>query len=107
MRDAIVVFVTTSSKKEAQKIANALVKQKLAACVQILPQMESIYVWDKKTCRDKEFLLIIKSQKKLFSQLEKAILKLHSYKVPQMVALPIIQGHRPYLQWLKNSLHSK
>src|SRR3989338_9669952 len=101
MRDAIVVFVTTSSKKEAQKIANALVKQKLAACVQILPQMESIYIWEKKICRDKEFLVIIKSQKKLFLKLEKTILKLHSYKVPQIVALPIIKGHGPYLQWLK------
>ena len=106
MADIISVFVTTSSKKEAQKIANALVKQKLAACVQILPQMESIYIWEKKICRDKEFLVIIKSQKKLFLKLEKTILKLHSYKVPQIVALPIIKGHGPYLQWLKISLHS-
>ena len=107
MKDAISIFVTAASRKEAKKIANHLVQQKLAACVQVLPGMESTYAWKKKICYDREVLLIIKSRKQLFSRLEKAIRKLHSYDVPQIVALPIIQGSSAYLQWMKSNLISK
>ncbi len=107
MKDAISVLSTISSKKEAQNLAKVLVKEKLAACVQIVSGLESFYFWQGKLCQDKEFLLIIKSRRILFSKLVKAIKKHHSYEIPQILALPIVGSTASYFQWMKNSLASK
>jgi periplasmic divalent cation tolerance protein len=106
VKDAVTILMTTGSKMEAKKIATVLVKKKLAACVQVLPAIESVYRWKGKTCRDKEVLVIMKSRKKLFLRLQKEVVRLHSYDVPQLVALPIIKGLPSYLSWMKKNLTS-
>ncbi|MGC1394007.1 MAG: divalent-cation tolerance protein CutA [Coleofasciculaceae cyanobacterium] len=98
-----VVLVTASSQKEAETIASSLIETKLAACVNLLP-IHSIYTWQGKIHSDSEWQLIIKTDLSLFSQLEKKIRELHSYEVPEIIALPIIAGSQPYLQWISDHL---
>lgn len=100
----ISILSTVTSRKEAEEIATTLVKRGLAACVQIVPGLKSFYRWKGKFCRDAEYLLIIKSKASLFQKIEQAIRKLHSYEVPEIVALPILQGSQSYLKWLDESL---
>lgn len=98
--EPIVVFVTCGSEEEAQKIAHALVEEHLVACVNLIFPIRSIYRWEGKIWDEKEGLLIIKTQKKRFPELEKRIKSLHSYSVPEIITLPITDGSSPYLQWL-------
>ncbi|MBI2646745.1 MAG: divalent-cation tolerance protein CutA [Deltaproteobacteria bacterium] len=107
IKDAISVLSTIGSKKEAQALAKILIKEKLAACVQIVPGLESFYFWQNKLCQDKEVLVIIKTRRILFSKLVKTIKKNHSYEIPQILALPIVGATSSYFQWMKNSLASK
>ena len=93
--------MTASSHEEAENIAENLVSHKLAACVNILPNMKSFYWWDDKVCKDDELLLVAKIKTSLFKDLEKAVKKLHSYDVPEMILLPIENGSNTYLQWMK------
>ena len=101
MTDYGVVFMTASSYEEAENIAENLVSHKLAACVNILPNMKSFYWWDDKVCKDDELLLVAKIKTSLFKDLEKAVKKLHSYDVPEIILLPIENGSNAYLQWLE------
>ena len=101
MSDYSVVFMTASSHEEAENIAENLVSHKLAACVNILPNMKSFYWWDDKVCKDDELLLVAKIKTSLFKDLEKAVKKLHSYDVPEIILLPIENGSNTYLQWMK------
>jgi len=96
-----VVFMTASSHEEAENIAENLVSHKLAACVNILPNMKSFYRWEDKLCKDDELLLIAKIKTSLFKELEKAVKKLHSYDVPEIILLPIEDGSNTYLQWIE------
>jgi len=96
-----VVFMTVSSHEEAENIAENLVSHKLAACVNILPNMKSFYWWDDKVCKDDELLLVAKIKTSLFKDLEKAVKKLHSYVVPEIILLPIENGSNAYLQWME------
>jgi periplasmic divalent cation tolerance protein len=100
----IVILVTASSKKEAQKIAAVLIKQKLAACVNLVGKVDSIFFWENKLQKAKEFLLVIKSTRAKFGRIVKLIKSLHSYKVPEIIGLPIIVGDKPYLRWIDASL---
>lgn len=100
----IVIFVTASNKKEAQKIAARLIKNKLAACVNIAQEIESLFFWEAKIQKAKESLLIIKSTRAKFPRIVKLIKSLHSYKVPEIIALPIITGDKPYLGWIDASI---
>ena len=100
----IIVFVTTSNKKEAQKIAAGLIKQKLAACVNIVDKVDSLFFWEGKTQKAKESLLIIKSKKEKWGRLAKLVKSLHSYTVPEIIAIPIISGDKPYLRWIDATL---
>jgi periplasmic divalent cation tolerance protein len=102
MTPYISVFVTAPSGKIAVKISQSLIKEKLAACVNIIPKIRSFYTWKNKLCDDKEVLLIIKTNKKLFNKLSKHITSLHPYQTPEIIALPIAAGNRPYLAWLKS-----
>jgi len=98
-----VIFVTASHKKEANKIALALIKGKLAACVNILENVRSLFWWQGKVDSAKEALLIIKTRKALVPKLIKKVKSLHSYEVPEVIALPIICGNKEYLKWLNDS----
>ena len=102
--EAIVVFMTAANAEEAGRMAERLVEARLAACVQILPQMESIYRWQGKIERQKEVLLIAKTVTSKFAELETEVRALHSYKTPEIVAFPLTAGSEPYLQWLSASV---
>jgi periplasmic divalent cation tolerance protein len=100
MTDFVSVYVTAGSRDEAEKIARALVEEKLAACVNILPGVKSTYRWQGKIETTDEIVLIAKSRAALFPKLEKRVKELHSYECPCIVAWPVEAGHRPYLDWL-------
>ena len=101
----VLVLVTCGSAKEAKKIAEALVRGRLAACVNFLASpVESIYRWKGKVETAKEYLLLIKTSRGQFAALEKEIQRLHSYEVPEIIALPIVAGTKPYLEWLEASV---
>jgi periplasmic divalent cation tolerance protein len=94
------VHVTVKTMEEGRKIAKALVKRRLAACVNILPEMESHYWWKDKLEAEKEVLLLIKTKQSLMPELMKAVKKLHSYSIPEIIAVPITGGSRDYLEWI-------
>jgi periplasmic divalent cation tolerance protein len=98
----IVVFITASTEDEAVTIARALVEERLAGCVNIVRNIRSIYRWQGKIEDDKEVLMIAKTKNKLFKALEKKVKGLHSYTVPEIIALPILAGSNDYLKWLNN-----
>src|SRR6266576_921151 len=97
--EAIVVLMTAASSEEAARIAEVLVTQRLAACVQILPEMQSIYFWKNKVQHDREVLMIAKTVRANFAALEQQVRSLHSYETPEIVALPIAAGSEGYLEW--------
>mgnify|MGYP001566034037 FL=1 len=99
----IVVFVTAGSEKEAKKLALGLLKEKLAACVNIIDGVRSHFWWQGKIDKAKEALLIIKTRKALFNKLLKKVKSLHSYAVPEILALPVISGNKKYLDWIDDS----
>jgi len=99
----LVIFVTAANKKEAKKIASALIKEKLAACVNIIENVRSIFWWQDKIDMAQETLLIVKSRKALMNKLIKKVKSLHSYEVPEIIALPIISGDKKYLKWINES----
>jgi periplasmic divalent cation tolerance protein len=101
MTDYIVIFVTAGSDKEGEKIAQALLKEKLAACVNIVPGLKSVFRWKGKISTQEEVLLMIKTKDVLFEKLKKKIIELHSYQVPEIIALGILAGYEKYLDWLK------
>jgi periplasmic divalent cation tolerance protein len=102
--DKVVIFVTVASLGEGKKIARHLVETQLAACVNILQSMESVYRWEGKIAEEKEFLLLIKSTGELFPEIEAEISKIHSYQTPEIICLPVIEGSRNYLQWVSDSV---
>ena len=95
--------MTAATAEEATRIAELLVNKKLAACVQILPDMQSIYVWKGKVQREKEVLLLAKTTRANFAELEREVRAIHSYETPEIIALPIAAGSEPYLKWLTSS----
>lgn len=101
--DYIMVLSTCNSSQVASSLAEELVNNKLAACVNIVDKVESVYQWQGKITRDKEFLLIIKTQKLLFSQVEQTIQKVHDYELPEIIAVPIEAGEKNYLNWIQSS----
>lgn len=102
--DAIVVLLTAANGEEAARLADMLVGAHLAACVQIMPAMESIYRWQGKIERQSEVLLIAKTIRSKFDDFEREVRALHSYETPEIVALEITAGSAPYLEWLGASV---
>lgn len=96
----VVILVTAGSRKEAGKIASGLIREKLAACVNIIGGVHSLFRWQGKIDSAKEVLLVIKTRKQLMGKLIKKIKSLHSYEVPEIIALPVICGDKKYLKWL-------
>jgi periplasmic divalent cation tolerance protein len=97
----IVVFITAPNEDEAAKIARAIVEDRLAGCVNIIKNIRSIYRWQGKIEDEPEVLMIVKTQKGLFDLLMKRVKGLHSYSVPEIIALPIVEGSEDYIRWLK------
>ncbi|XP_019058875.1 PREDICTED: protein CutA, chloroplastic-like [Tarenaya hassleriana] len=100
---AIVVYVTVPNREAGKKLANSLVQEKLAACVNIVPGIESVYQWEGNIQSDAEELLIIKTRQSLLDALKEHVKANHEYDVPEVIALPITGGSPQYLEWLKNS----
>lgn len=98
-----VVVSTTSNIDEAKKIAHGLVNNKLAACVNIIPNITSVYFWKNKVCEDSELVLFIKTQKNLFDKVKNFIVENHSYELPEVIMLPIENGLEGYLNWVKEN----
>ena len=101
MTDIIIILVTAGSEGEAEKIAQTLVEERLAACVNIISPIRSIYRWEGKTQDDREWLLVIKTEQKHFVDVEARVRSLHSYQVPEVIALPVVDGSQRYLEWVK------
>jgi periplasmic divalent cation tolerance protein len=100
MSKHIIVFVTASSFEEGEKIVTTLVNEKLAACGNIIKGLTSIFVWKNKLCKDDEVLLILKTMQDKFEELSKRVKELHSYEVPEIIAMPIVEGSKAYLDWI-------
>jgi periplasmic divalent cation tolerance protein len=98
---AIIIFITASSSEEAKTIATALVEDKLVACVNIIPQIRSIYWWEGKVCQDDEVMLVSKTKRALFTSIVDQVKSLHSYKVPEIIAFSISEGLPEYLSWIE------
>jgi periplasmic divalent cation tolerance protein len=102
--DPIVVFITAPTQEESKRLADRLVEAKLAACVQILPQMESVYRWEGRVERQPEHLLIAKTTSERFEELENEVRALHSYDTPEIVSFPLTASSPEYLSWLRQSV---
>src|ERR1043165_2532367 len=107
MTDKIVVLVTGGSARECKKIARRLLDRKLIACANILPAVQSLYTWKGKLANEKECFMVVKSSRDRFPELCAEVVKLHSYSVPEVIALPIIDGTADYLNWIAESVGEK
>lgn len=99
-----IVLVTFADNESALKMAKILIKEKLAACINILPEMQAVYEWKGELKVDSEVQMVIKTKKEMFSLLEDRISQLHSYEIAEIIAIDIQQGHQPYLKWIEESL---
>ena len=106
MSEAIVVFMTAATADEARRIAARLIETQLAACVQILPEIESVYRWKNEVQHEKEVLLLVKTSADRFDNLEKEVRAMHSYETPEIVAVPVRGISEPYRLWLLDSIAS-
>ncbi len=102
---ALVVLTTCPDQATGEKIARALVEEGLAACVNLVPGLVSIYRWEGRLCRDPEVLLVTKTRRGRLPALRRRIQALHPYSVPEILALPVTAGSPAYLQWLRNMTH--
>jgi len=100
MSEPLLVLVTAGSQAEAEAIAGALVAERLAACVNVVPGITSIYRWQGEVQRDQEWLLLVKSRRDVLEDLVRRVRELHSYDLPETIALPLVGGSAPYLEWL-------
>jgi len=103
---ACVMFVMAGTGKEAERISRALIEERLAACANIIGPVRSIYRWRGKVEDAREYLIMIKTRSSLTSRIERAVRKLHSYEVPEIIALKIASGSTPYLDWIAQNTHA-
>ena len=104
MNQYILTYVTVPNQKEAEHISKLVLEKKLAACVNVLPKVQSHYFWQGKVCSSDELVLIIKTKESLFEQLRQCVVENHTYEVPCVLKIPCLGGHKPYLQWLASHL---
>ena len=102
--EPILVMMTAANREEANRIAEMLVSARLAACVQLLPEIQSIYHWQGEIARDREVLLLAKTTLDRFDELDLAVREIHSYQTPEIVALPVTAISEPYLAWLQEEV---
>jgi periplasmic divalent cation tolerance protein len=100
MTDCVVVFVTAPNEEEAVKMSKDIVEARLAACANIVGSVRSIYRWEGKVQDDAEVLVVLKTRRSLFPQLQTRVKELHSYSVPEVIALPVVGGSEEYLRWI-------
>jgi len=98
----VVILITAGSYEEAHKIADALISQRKAACVGIVPEVNSLFWWGNKVEAAKESLLLVKTRAKLFPEVANLVKEIHSYEVPEIIALPVVEGNLDYLAWVSN-----
>ena len=101
MTEFIVIFVTASGREEAETVAHTLVRDRLVACANILGGVRSLFHWQGKIDRADEQLIVMKGRSAHFQRIEQRIRELHSYEVPEIIALPVVAGSAPYLNWLR------
>lgn len=106
MNEYLLVISTVPSEDEGKAIAQKIVEERLAACANLTSAVQSFYWWEKRISHDREFILFIKTKKSLFKKLEERIKTLHSYKVPEIIALPIYTGSQNYLDWINTNTQS-
>ena len=104
MTGRIVVLCTVGSAEDAERIASTVVERRLAACVNVVPGVTSIYRWKGEVARDAEWLLVMKTTAARFEALREAVVEIHPYDVPEVIELPIERGHTPYLEWIDASV---
>jgi len=100
MTDSGIVFMTAANREEAERIARALVEKRLAACVQILPEIRSLYWWEGRVCDEPEILFTAKTTIACFDELVAEVKRLHSYRVPEIVFVPIVHASPDYQRWI-------
>ena len=100
----IQIQCSVPSKKMAKQIARKLVEEKLCACVNIVPKISSFYIYEGEFCEDEEFLLLIKTDKNHYDAVEKRIVSLHPYEIPEIIALPVVKGAKSYIKWAEKAL---
>jgi periplasmic divalent cation tolerance protein len=105
MPEHLVVLMTAGSQEEADRIAEALVTELLAACVNVLPGVTSVYRWEGDVRRDEEWLLVAKSTREALDDLVRCVQALHSYDLPEIIALPVVGGSEAYLRWVASEVH--
>ncbi len=105
MSEQVIVLMTAGSQEEADRIAQALVTEMLAACVNVIPGITSVYRWEGKLRRDQEWLLVAKSRHDVLADLTQRVQALHSYDVPEIIALPLTGGSEAYLRWIDSEVH--
>ena len=98
-----VVLITIKDVQEAKRIANRLLEEKLIACANIIKDVQSFFWWEGKIDQAQEVMLVLKTKRSLFGKLVKSVKKMHSYNVPEIIALPIVTGYNPYLKWISSS----
>lgn len=102
--NVVVVMVTTSNQDEAAKIAEHVVRARLAACASTIPTVRSIYWWEDKIMNDQESLVLIKTTSDKYASLQETVQKLHSYKIPEIIAIPVTKGFPLYLEWVNREM---
>lgn len=107
MPNGELIVLVTSPKDIAESLATTLVAESLAACVNIIPGVTSIFFWEGKVCQEAEVLLLIKTNKSSWNQLQARVQELHTYDIPEIVSLPIEEGFQPYLNWINQSCETK
>ena len=106
MNEYLLVISTVSSKDEGNAIAQKIVEERLAACVSVSSAVQSFYWWEERIANDQEFILFIKTKVSLFSKLQERVKTLHSYQVPEIIALPVQTGSKDYLDWINLNTQS-
>ncbi|MGC8998171.1 MAG: divalent-cation tolerance protein CutA [Candidatus Bathyarchaeia archaeon] len=105
-KEHIIVLVTTPNKEEAEKIAGSLLNERLIACANIIGPVHSLFWWQGKIDKAQEHLILMKTRKDLFNKLAEKVKALHSYQVPEIIATPIVNGFKPYMEWLESILRT-
>lgn len=101
MEEKILVMITTGSEEEAVRIAQGLLEERLIACANLVGGIRSLYRWQGKICDDRETLMLCKTERRLFSRLSEKVKSIHSYEVPEIISLPLVEGWPPYLAWVE------
>ncbi|MBU3911543.1 MAG: divalent-cation tolerance protein CutA [Candidatus Omnitrophica bacterium] len=103
----IIIFITAADKKEAKKIAGILLKNRLVACANLIKDIESYFWWQGKKQKAKECLIVVKTKKTLLNKVIKLVSSIHSYECPEIIAVPVIGGHRPYMDWIEKETYGR